>query len=296
MTEEKNMGTLAVILAIVVALVWGGNFAASKYALLHFPPFYVIFIRYLFVTLLLLPFAKPIGLSKKQLFILSLLTIGLHFTLVFAALWLGLDIGTTVVVIQLGAPFSCLLGVIFLKDYLGPWRTLGMVVAFIGIIVVAGTPNVSDNWWAFVLAIAGASAWAASNVYMKTLGPVPVMPLLFWTGLFSLPQTLLVSLLIESDHLTLLQTAPWTAWTGIAYSGMVSTIVGYGVWYWLLRNYHVSQVTPYSLLVPVGGFTSGIVFFGEELTMHMLAGAAITIAGVAIITVRRPKLMPSPRA
>ncbi len=296
MQQTKNMGLFASLMAIGVALIWGGNFAASKYALLHFPPFYVIFIRYLLVVVLLLPFARPSGLKKSQLFTLSLLTISLHFTLVFSALWLGLNIGTTVVVIQLGAPFSCLLGVIFLKDLMGPWRTFGMVVAFIGIIVVAGTPEVADNWFAFLLAIAGACAWAGSNVYLKTLGSIPVVPLLFWTGLFSLPQTLCVSLLIEHNHIALLQAAPVTAWFGIVYSAVFSTMLGYGMWYWLLRNYNVSQVTPYSLLVPIGGFSSGIIFFNEQLTLHMLIGAAITIAGVAIITIRRPKLVPAPRA
>lgn len=280
----------AILMAIAVALCWGGNFAASKFALLHFPPFYVIFIRYLIVTILLIPFAKRMTLAPKQLFILSMLMISLHFTLVFTALWMGLDIGTTVVVIQLGAPFSCVLGTIFLNDRLGRWRTIGMAIAFMGIIVVAGTPSASANWIAFLCAMAGACAWAGSNIYMKTLGQNAIMPLLFWTAVYSLPQTLLVSLILESGHLQLIQTAPLSAWAGIAYSAIISTIVGYGLWSWLIRTYDISQVTPFSLLVPLGGFSSGIIFFHETLTIQMIIGAAITIAGVAIITIRKPRL------
>lgn len=290
MPKAAGMNLFAMALALCVALTWGLNFAASKFALQHFPPFYVIFIRYVLVVVVLLPFAKKVDLSWRELSLLSLLMISLHFTLVFTALWLGLDIGTTVIAIQMGAPFSCVLGAIFLKDFLGVWRTVGMAVAFMGIVILAGTPSVSDNVMAFFFALAGAAAWAGANVYMKVLKQTAIMPLLFWTGLFSLPQTLLVSLLIESDHVALITSAPMTAWLGILYSALASTIAGYGLWYWLIKRYDVSQVVPFALAVPIGGFSSGIIFFDEVLTPQIIAGAIVTLVGVAIITLRRPKL------
>lgn len=289
--SPRPFGLIPALLGIAVALCWGCNFAASKYSLLHFPPFFTIFIRYVLVCLILAPFAWRRYLSLKQIFILSLLMITLHFTLVFTSLWLGLDIPTTVIAVQLGAPFSCVLGVIFLKDMLGPWRTVGMTVAFLGIVVVAGTPNVIGNEFAFALAIIGAMAWAGSNIYMKVVGQTPVMPLLFWTGLLSLPQTLLVSLILESNQWELVQTVPASAAIAITYSALASTITGYGLWYYLLKHYDVSQVAPYSLLVPIGGFASGWFFFDEHLTVQMMIGAALTIIGVAIITVRMPRRM-----
>lgn len=290
MNDKPAMTVTAMLLALSVALIWGFNFAASKIALQHFPPFFVIFIRYVMVVVVLLPFAQKVPVSYRQLFVLSLLMVVLHFTLVFTALWLGLDIGTTVIAIQLGAPFSCIMGAIFFKDYLGPWRSFGMLVAFGGIVTIAGTPNVLDNTPAFLCATAGAAAWAGANIYMKQLKQTSIMPLLFWTGLFSLPQTLLVSLLIESDHLALLQTAPVAAWLGVIYSGLASTILGYGLWYWLIRKYDVSQVVPFALAVPVGGFSSGILFFDETLTLRIVVGALLTLIGVAIITIRHPRL------
>ena len=290
MINQKNITVFASLMAIVVALCWGFNFAASKFSLLHFPPFFVIFIRYVLVTLLLLPFARKSKFSFKQLFILSLLMITIHFTFVFSAIAMGLELSTTVIVIQMGAPFSCVLGAIFLKDMLGPWRTTGMAIAFMGVVVIAGTPAVGSNWIAFVLAIIGAMAWAGSNVYMKVLGQESIMPLLFWTGLLSLPQTLLVSLILEDNHIDLLLNVPTNAAVAILYSAIASTIIGYGLWYWLLKNFSVSQVTPYSLLTPIGGILSGVIFFQETLTNQMMVGGFITICGVAIITLRRPRL------
>ena len=285
------MALIPILLAVLVSICWGGNFAASKFALLHFPPFFTIFIRYLIVSIVLLPFARRIDANLKQLSILALLMISAHFTLVFTSLWMGLSITTTVIAIQMGAPFSCLLGAIFLNDKLGGWRTLGMTVSFMGIVVIAGTPNVGEHELAFALAVLGAMVWAGSNIYMKTIGKQPVMPVMFWTALLSLPQTGLVSLLIESNHIELLQTAPLSAWAGIIYSALISTIVGYGLWYWLMRTYDVTQVAPFSLLVPISAFVAGIVFFHETLTPQMMLGAAITVIGVAIITLRRPRVV-----
>jgi O-acetylserine/cysteine efflux transporter len=132
-----------------------------------------------------------------------------------------------------------------------------MGVAFAGILTIAGTPQVLDHELAFVLAVLGATAWAGSNVYMKVVEQNAIMPLLFWTGLYSLPVTLVVSLLIEGHPWELIETAPASAWIGLTYTVFFSTIAGYGLWYWLITRFSITQVTPFALLVPVGGLSSG---------------------------------------
>jgi O-acetylserine/cysteine efflux transporter len=54
---------------------------------------------------------------------------------------------------------------------------------------------------------------------------------------------------------------------------------------------------PFTLLVPVFGVLSGVVFFDDRLTLPMLIGGLGTILGVAIIVVRRPRVVaPSTKA
>jgi O-acetylserine/cysteine efflux transporter len=43
--------------------------------------------------------------------------------------------------------------------------------------------------------------------------------------------------------------------------------------------------------MPVFGVTSGVAFLDEPVTLALIAGATLTIIGVGIIIVRRPKLM-----
>ncbi len=291
-SELNSMKPIHIIFALIVALCWGFNFTASKFAVVHFTPFTMTGIRYAMVALMLSPLLfKAREASLKQIFILSMLMVTLHFGLVFTGMWMGLSIASTVVAVQLGVPFSCVMSAFIYKDKLGPWRSFGMMLAFVGVLIVAGTPNVADNSFAFLLAVAGAAAWAGSNIYMKQFGQVKILPLLAWTSLLAVPQMAVMSLLLEGDFVGLVTTAPWTAWGGIFYSAIFSTLVGYGLWYYLIRHYNVSVVAPYSLLVPIAGFSGGIIFFNEPLTLQMLIGAVITVAGVAIITLRQPKLM-----
>ena len=79
--------------------------------------------------------------------------------------------------------------------------------------VVAGTPRVEAHLFAFGLACLGALAWAITNIYMKQMGEVRILPLLAWTGLLSLPQVALIMWLFEGNPLDYVPTAPWTAWS-----------------------------------------------------------------------------------
>jgi O-acetylserine/cysteine efflux transporter len=74
-------------------------------------------------------------------------------------------------------------------------------------------------------------------------------------------------------------------------------VFGYGVWYDLMRRFAVNQVMPFTLLVPVFGVLSGVIFFGDPLTLAILIGGACTVVGVAIVVIRRPRVVaPSTRA
>lgn len=287
---SPQLTPMAIAMAVIVALCWGGNFTASKIAMEHFPPFLTVLLRFVAVVLVLAPFAIRQRVNMRDMFVISLCYITLHFTLIFFGMAQGLSISSTVIAVQLGAPFSCVLAAIFYDDRLGPWRSFGMMVAFIGVLLIAGTPNVVNHWDAFLLVVAGAFAWASANVYMKRVGNIGVASFLFWPALLSLPQVGLLTWLMEAGQWERVTTAPLSAWLGILYSMVFSTLIGYGLWYRLLKTYPLSRVTPFSLLVPVIGIGGGMVVYGETVTTLLITGGMMTILGVAIITVRRPKL------
>ncbi len=282
----------AILAAVLVAMCWGGNFSAAHLSMLEMPPFLTLVVRFIGVTALLAPFALRHPMPRaRDMFIIALFLIVLQFALVFSAMYLGLSITSTIVAVQLGVPFACVLAAVSFNDYLGPWRAGGLAIAFIGVLIVAGTPNASEHWMGFLVAIMGAFCWSSANIYMKRMKPVPVVAMLFWPGLFALPMLAALSLMFEPHLIVTLKAASWKSWAGIAYSAIFSSIIGYGLWNWLIKHYPMSQVVPYSLLVPVAGITAGALMFGEPVTLQVLVGACLTIAGVGIISLRRPQLI-----
>jgi O-acetylserine/cysteine efflux transporter len=296
-TSEKTLPLKAAIAAIIVAACWGGNFAASKFAMAHMDPFLTILLRFALLSLLLLPWVlvqpRP---SMREMAVLSVFSITMHFAAIFYAIWSGLSVTSAIIAAQMGVPFSCLMAAILFKDPLGPWRAFGLIVAFAGMLLVSGSPNILAHWWPFMLAVIGAFAWACANMYMKMMKPAHVVQMLFWPALFSLPQIGLMSYLLESNHYQQIQAAPLSAWLGVGYSTLLSSVVGYGLWMWLITQYKLSDVVPFSLLVPLVGIASGVLIFGDPLTPLILVGASLTVMGVAIITLRRPKLVRAEQA
>jgi O-acetylserine/cysteine efflux transporter len=279
-----------ILLALVVAFCWGANFTAVKVGLEHYPPYLMLALRFAMVAAVLLPFYPKRSIRLAFAWKIAFILGTAHFALVFGAMAMGIDIPTAVITVQLGVPFSCIFSAIWFGDRLGAWRSGGLAIAFVGIIMIAGTPNVTANFFAFCMVMLGALAWALSNVMIKKEGAVNILEMLGWMSLLAVPQLLAVSFLFESAQWELVQTTTLSAFLAIGFSAIFSTVIAYGLWYYLLTNCEVSQITPFNLLVPVFAIALGQVWYPVELTAQILIGGLITIAGVAIIVVRRPRL------
>lgn len=278
-------------LALTVSLVWGVNFVVAKIGLHYFAPLFLTALRFLMVTIVLLPFCTKPSIPLKKAFIISVMYgVGYH-ALLFTGVWKGLDIPTSIIAVQLNVPFTSLLGVLFLQDRLGWRRIAGMFIAFTGIVIIVGSPTVLGNPFAFLLALAAALCWAIFNIQLKQLGKTPIFSFLFWVSLFSTPQLFLLSWLLEPPQLPALMQISWVPLGSIAYMALLSTILGFGLWFRLLHRYSVHQIVPFSMLMPVFGIISAILMLDEPLTWHIALGGIITLSGVAIIVLRRPVII-----
>ncbi|HIP77937.1 MAG TPA: EamA family transporter [Kiloniellaceae bacterium] len=279
----------AVVLFGVMA-IWGLNFAVAKTGLEELPPLLFMALRFLLVAALLLPFAKRPQGQWVPLMAISF-TLGiLHFAFMFTGLT-TLDAATAAIAIQLQVPFAALLAAFFFNDKLGWRRGIAMLLAFAGVAIIAGEPRLDGQYLALAFVIFAACMWSVASVQIKRLDPpVDGFTLNAWIAVFATPQLALASLLIEEGQIEALRVAGFWAYFAIVYQAVAVVAVGYGAWYWLLRRYQLNQVMPAMLLIPVFGVFSGIVFLGETLTVNLVIGGLVTVAGVAIIILRRPKV------
>ncbi len=286
------MSPLHIFFGVLVALIWGCNFVAAKFGVAYFPPFLLTAIRFTVASIILIPLvARPTWPQLKRIMLISTMS-SLHFSLIFVALYYQLDIASSALIGQLGVPFACILGAIFLNDRLGIWRISGIIIAFLGTVIVAGTPNIASHPTGFYAALVSTMTWGIANVLVKRVSDVGSMSLLAWMGACTVPILFALSFAFEYQQWPPLLEAPLSAILGVSFTVLFSTITAYGLWYFLLSRYSVSQVTPYSLLTPIFGIAIGQLFFHEELTMQVIIGGLITIVGVAVIVLRRPKTIP----
>lgn len=284
------------LVGLLIAVFWGLNFAISKAGLEQFPPVLMIALRFALVAVLLVPFV-PMPRGRMKEIALFSTTLGLlHFSLMFSGL-AQVDAAVAAITIQIQVPFAALLSAVLFRDPPGWRRLLGMALAIAGVAILAGEPRNSSVLWAVGLIVAAALIWAVSNIQMKQLTDVDGFALNGWMALLAAPQLLLASLVIERGQWDAITTADWLDWGSVAYQGVIVVILGYGLWYRLLRRFSVNQVMPFTLLVPLFGVLSGVLFLGEALTWPLATGGVATVAGVAIIVTRRPKLVePKTRA
>lgn len=275
-----------ILLALLVQGLWGMNFIAAKVGVDTLPPLMFTALRFVIVAILVLPFVRrPRGRAWWGVLALSVTFGTLHFGIMFSALS-QVDAATAAVVIQTGPPFSTLLGVLIFREAIGWRRILGLVLAFSGIVVVAGEPHLPAATPVLML-LASAFAWAVSNALVKkTANDLPAVATTGWLCLLAVPQLALLSWWLEDGHAAALQAASWQGWLSVLYTAIGGSLVAHSLWYALMRRHPMSLVAPWGLLAPILGIAAGILVLGEVATWQKFVGGAITLTGVAIIQIR----------
>lgn len=271
------------LLILLVVTLWAFNNVAIKWGLLDLPPLFMTLMRFVTVALILVPFTR---VSCEQLYYLVPLafTFGfLHFSLLFIAMKYT-DAGTGAIVVQLGTPFAMILAMIILKEKLSLVQTSGIAVSLLGVVVLAGSPTI-PAWWVLCLLLCSAAGWAISNVLVKKSPAIQPLAMTGWLSFFAIPIVGLASLLMESHQIHSLFHASWRGWFGILYSAIFSSIIAYSLWYWLLRNYNVNLIMPYSLLTPVLAVIMGVVVLGDSMNMYKILGVLLVVVGTAIAVI-----------
>jgi O-acetylserine/cysteine efflux transporter len=273
---------------LLIQLIWGANFVVVKIGLEHMPPLFFVALRFSLAALILLPFCGLPRAHLKHVIPLSFTLGVMHFTLIFWGMHL-LDASTTAIAVQLQVPFAAILAAIFFKESLHWRRITGMVIAFAGIVCIAGQPRFFENPWPLASVITAALVWSVANVQVKTLGDeIDAVQLNGWIAILAAPQLLLVSYVLEGDHWPHPLDIGWGGAFALVYQAVLVAAFSYWIWYNLMRRYPVNQVMPFMLLQPLIGAASGVLILEEEVSAPMIFGGIGILIGVAIIIIRRP--------
>jgi len=277
-----------IVLVLAVNLVFGFNLVAAKFAMEQLPPLAFASLRFLLLFLVLFPVLKI--MRGRMLLITGVaLSMGaLHFTLIYQGLSLADDVSTVAIALQLAVPFSTVLSIIFLGEQVRWKRWTGIALAFAGVMIIGFDPRVLGYLPALAFVIAGALMAATGMLLMKKLEGVSVFELQGWLATISWPLLAAASLGLEDNQAAAIAGVDTLGWAAVGFSAIGASLFGHGATYYLVQRYDVSLISPLMLMSTLFGVMFGVLLLDDQLTVRIVTGGALTLAGVLLITLRSP--------
>jgi O-acetylserine/cysteine efflux transporter len=284
-----------ILLAILVAVIWGCNFIFVQFGLQEIPPLALCALRFFLSSIPLVFFVKRPAVSWIWLGSYSFFTFTLQFAFVFLGMKAGAASGIASLLLQIQVFFSFLLAAVFLGERLTQWQMIGAFFAFTGLAVVLEHLGGNDiTLVGFLWILAAALMWGGGNLCVKKMGKTQGMGVIVWASLLAFPPLFVASYFIEGPTalLTALHALSWRGTLSVFYIAYISTWLGYGLWVWLLSIYSVGMVVPFTLLIPVVGLFLSSFVFGEAMQAWKLTAAGFILFGlmVHLFGARLPRL------
>jgi len=280
-------------IALALMTVWGMNFAVTKHILDRVPVNAFLFLRFLWMPLLALGLilwlyrgrladSLPRRRDLPRFILAGLVGHAGHVAIVTWGLHLSTAFSSSLVLTS-GPLFTLLILALVGADRLQTRQVAGTLAAFLGILLFMSekfTSGLARAGLGDLVLLFAASLFSLYTVIARPLTARYGAPLLLgWTLAFGAPPVLLLTLpAFLAAPLGALQ--PLT-WIYMFYAITVSSFLGWLGWAWVNQVRGVAKSAPLMYLMPpIAGIVAWLTL-GETFTPLKVAGAVLTMAGVA---------------
>ena len=270
--------------ASLVPIFLGFGFVIAKPAFESFPPILLMGLRFMFAaSILIWWFPIPRGYLKK-IFIASFIANTLQYSITYSGLNL-IDASAAVLLVQTEVPFGVIFAYFMLKEKPTIRALIGISIAFVGVYILTGSPNLEGKFIGIGLTILGSATWALGQVLVKPLSKeINPLALVAWLALFSAPILIVFSAVLDGNTINYLSNAKFEHWIIAIYIGFIMQPITYGCFYYVLKNNPLYKVLPIVTMgIPPTGLLAAIFLLGEKPTQELFIGGAIIIVGVILI-------------
>ena len=124
------------------------------------------------------------------------------------------------------------------------------------------------------------------------------LSLVVWGGLIACVILTVASLIFETDawQVATFTEASMKSWLSLGFIVYISTLVGFGLWAFLLSENTASKVMPFALLVPVFGMIMSVIFTGEVVTWWKMLAMGLILSGLLLANLKRSHFARKTRA
>ena len=276
-----------IILALLVPILWGIGFTITKPGMEYFPPMLINGLRWSLTGLILIWWFPIPFLYLKKIFLVSIIGCTIQYSLTYSGLNL-IDASSAILLVQTEVPFGVLVAYFYLKEIPKIKNLVGILIAFVGLIILAGAPSLNGKVIGIFLILSGTFTWSLGQVLVKNVSEnINGICLTAWIGIFAGPQLIIGSQIIEGNVYDYIISANFKAWIIVLYLAILMNCLGYSAWYYVLGRYEVNKIIPIMLLLPVTGVLSAIIILGERPDLSTYIGGIIIILGVSLILINK---------
>jgi O-acetylserine/cysteine efflux transporter len=287
------MSFLHIGLAVLVAVLWGLNFVAIEVGLGAFPPLLFAALRFVVIAFPAVLWVPRRGMPWRWILAVGLAMGVFQFGFLYLGMAQGMPPGLSSLVVQSQALLTLLLSTLVLRDIPRRQQWAGVGLALAGMGAIALGRGGQTQILGLLLVLGSSLSWAVGNICLKLARIQSGFRLWVWMALIPPLPLLALSMVFESGQWSALTSLTPLGLGTILYTGLISSLVGFGFWAYLVQHYSPNRVAPFSLLVPIFGMGFSAWLLGDRLTQLETLGAVLVFCGLAL-TVLTPRAVPSP--
>ena len=282
---------------IALGLMWGSSYLFIKIGVASVTPISLVALR-LGIGALVLGLVVAVARERLprqprtyvHLTVMAILNIVLPFTLIT---WAELSVASSLAaIVTAAAPLLAMLiaAIALRSEVVTLARVAGLVVGFIGVVVLTGPAATASGASAAAVAalVLAAASYAAAAVYARrTLtGLRPMVPAALQVGIaFAISGSLALTL---EQPMTL--DIGGSALFALLWLGVLGSGVAYLAYFRLIGSWGSTRTTAVAYILPVVGIVLGVLFANETVDLRVIGGTALIIGGVALVNARSRRL------
>ncbi len=284
---------------IAATIFWGSSFIATKFALSEVTPPQLILIRLIIAVTLLCTIAIytkrgfTIKFKSHSWIILLALVAVLHLMIQIYGLEFT-SASNTGWIVGMAPIFIALLGFFFLKETLTLFKVMGIIVAFIGLLLLISRGDISNidflkNKGDF-LVLGSAFTWGVYSIINKkiSLQYSPLMTILY---LFLTMAIIISPFVVGSEFVTVLFHISIKVWFAILFLGIFCSGLGYVLWAQALKEMDAAKAGAFLYFEPFITIITAWIFLNERITFLMVLSGMIITAGVLLVNLNIKQLV-----
>lgn len=273
-----------VVFALSAVLLWSANLIIIKSASPDIPLEFFNLMRFVCCIPLIFFIKKP-PLALSKLFIVSLFWYVFNFFFMGLGLHYGMGAGVVSVVYQTCSFFGVFFCFLLLKETPRSYQIIGMLVAFVGIVLLSSDTFVNNlSSIGLIYILLAAFSWGIGVALIKKYQLAADISTNIWLSTFAvIPMTGMIFLRGGHDSfVTSFQSLSPLLIIEIVFAALGPTLMAGCLWFSLLRRYPSAVVTPFIFLLPPMSCFFSSLLLDERFSILQLTSFGVIMLGILL--------------